>query len=354
MTHIELLAAALRNLQSLRPEIRRQDLLKLLAKKLNVSEQDLRFGPLREIDAATLALWEADMALLARDYPWQYILGETYFMGETVKVEPGVLIPRPDSEVLVEECLNCIEECLNCIHEVQDTTQAISTTTAYNSVSSQAVLSAVGASGRISGEARKRAEILEIGVGSGALIVGILSNFIKHSKYYGRYALKIDATDINPEALDLAARNIAEFAGNDHNSAVNLYYADLFPDANSEVYRGQACTVGQKYRIIYSNPPYISTNERTALARSVSEYEPETALFAGHDGMEFYERILNGAADFLEIGGYLLFEHGAEQQEQLIALAAANPRAVYRLLKKRRDYRGLNRVTVFALEAVLI
>ena len=181
--------------------------------------------------------------------PLQYILGETEFMGLTFHVEPGVLIPRADTEILVEKALKVMPP---------------------------------------------NARVLDIGTGSGAIAVSLAR--------LGQ-AERVTAVDVSDKALEIARKN-AENNGAD----VEFVKSDCF-----------SALQGRKYDMIVSNPPYISDEEMQTLMPEVRQ-EPELALFGGGDGLDFYRRISRVSPEHLNECGFILFEIGWLQKDEVSAL----------------------------------
>lgn len=156
--------------------------------------------------------------------------------------------------------------------------------------------------------------MLEIGTGSG--IVAISTNLETN--------IEVTASDISKDALEVAKKNNRDLRAN-----VKLIESNLFNNI-----RG-------KFDIIYSNPPYIRRDEIKKLEKNVREYEPMLALDGGIDGLDFYRNIIRGADSHLNKDGYLIFEIGYDQKEEL-----------YNLLKDKyevkciKDYNGKDRVII--------
>lgn len=159
--------------------------------------------------------------------PLQYILGKTEFYGLNFKVNSSVLIPRQETEILVEKSLEYIRN--------------------YNP---------------------DNPKILEIGTGSGCISAAIAANTV----------CIIDAVDISPEAINLAEENISKLA---LKGKINFSVKDLFKDISS--FEG--------YDIIVSNPPYIAAIDVPGLNEEVNGYEPFIALSDNDDGLRFYRKI---------------------------------------------------------------
>lgn len=204
---------------------------------------------------------EADYnAAVARRFsgePLQYITGQSEFFGLPFSVGPGVLIPRPETEHLVEEMLRLAAHFFG--PEIQ---------------------------------------IADIGTGSGIIAVA-LAKALPYSR--------IAAVDCSPHALTLARENAQR-----HQVAGRIAFLEgdlLTPLA------------GQHFHILASNPPYIPLADRDSLSVEVRDYEPHQALFAGDDGLAIYHRLIPGAHEYLIPHGWLVLEIGYGQQpaiEQLL------------------------------------
>ncbi|MCB2293162.1 peptide chain release factor N(5)-glutamine methyltransferase [Clostridium algoriphilum] len=185
--------------------------------------------------------------------PIKYILGKCEFMGMDFIVRPGVLIPRPDTEILVEEVIKHIKE-----------------------------------NGYI--------DICDVCSGSGAIGIAI-AEFIKDAN--------VSLYDISPEALAVSALNIKKF---NLSVRVNEEVSDLLQVAIDQ---------NKKFEVIVSNPPYIRQSVIPTLMEDVKNYEPVIALSGGEDGLEFYRRIAEQSLNVLKKGGLLAFEIGYDQREEV-------------------------------------
>lgn len=223
-----------------------------------------------EIPAEQLKEYEWALKKRAERIPVQYIVGETEFMGLRFKVNSNVLIPRPDTETLVEEALKL---------------------------------------------AKPGMKVLDMCTGSGCIITSI----VYHGKEIEGYA-----SDISRHAINVAKEN----AKNNHVS-VMFETGDLFDHIKG------------KYDMIVSNPPYIRTDEIPKLMPEVQNFEPVQALDGKEDGLYFYRRIVTEAKDYLNEGGYLLFEIGFDQGEDVSELMEQAGFANVRVIK---DLAGNDRV----------
>ena len=225
-----------------------------------------------------LTVYEGYLSEREQGRPTQYILGEWEFMGLPFHVGEGVLIPRGDTEVLVETIL-----------EKQQ---------------SEPIKS-----------------ILDIGTGSGCIPVSL--------GHYGKFE-KIMAVDISPKALGYAAKNSAE-----NRVSIDFYESDLFTNIPSE-WKG-------RLDAIVSNPPYIPKKDIAELMTEVKDFEPMNALDGGEDGLDFYRAIVEQGREWLKDGGWLFFEIGYDQGEDLRNLLKEFG---YTEVEIRQDLAGLDRVAM--------
>jgi release factor glutamine methyltransferase len=224
--------------------------------------------------------------LLARRFagePMQYILGETEFYGLSFRVTPEVLIPRPETEHLVEKILEWSHRFL----------------------------------GRV-----EAARIVDVGTGSGAIAVALA-----HLLPQSAVRAAVTAIDLSAAALDVARQN-AEING--VGERIRFLCGDLL-----------APVAGEQFEIVVSNPPYVPGSDRDALAVEVRDYEPGLALFAGDDGLEVYRRLIPAAFNVLIAGGLLALECGYEQQAAITALLGASG---FKRIEFFPDLQGIPRV----------
>lgn len=246
-------------LRAVEPEEPRRLLLRLLSIELGLSRTDL----ILKADQLTLSLedrekLEVKVGRLVQGEPLAYVTGTQAFYDLDFLVTPDVLIPRPDSEVLIE------------------------------------------AVDRLIAGKPDSLRALDIGTGSGALIISIA----KLVQERGFTDWTFHATDISQAALEIAKNNARRLIPE---RTIDFELADLWP-------RGGA------YDLIISNPPYITADAYASLDKSVREYEPPLALQGGSDGLAFYRRLIEGMADYLAPRGSFIFEIGWDQRESVCSL----------------------------------
>ena len=238
----------------------------------------------RPLTEEELAIYREYVRRRGNFEPLAYILGEKEFMRNTFKVNKATLVPRPETELLVESLLKAAPYL------------------------------------RREGDVK----ILDIGTGSGAIIVSLL-DYLPHAKGVG--------VDISVDALVTAKAN-ADAIG-DVKERIGFVRSDVF----------SKLPVEKKFDIIVSNPPYIPAGDIATLDKDVQQ-EPVTALDGGADGLDFYRRITAEAAEHMEAEGLLAFEVGIHQAE---AVAQLCRNAGFAKTAIRKDYAGIERM-VFAVK----
>ena len=236
----------------------------------------------RPLTENELAQFKQYVVRRAKQEPLAYILGEKAFMRNMFKVTPDTLVPRPETELLVESIVMAAE--------------------------------AVGGD----------VKILDIGTGSGAIIVSLL-DYLPQAKGVG--------LDISVGALTVAKEN-----------AVSIGVAERAGFLCSDVF--SALPLDKKFDIIVSNPPYIPAGDIAGLAKDVQQ-EPVGALDGGADGLDFYRRITKEAPLHMVEDGLLAFEIGIYQGE---AVAELCRQAGFGAVVIRKDYAGIERMVFAAKE----
>src|SRR5580704_8859742 len=189
--------------------------------------------------------------------PTQYLTGKQEFWGLEFEVTPDVLIPRPETEHVIEVALDRLA-----VREIR-----------------------AGRKQTLSGEGLR---IADIGTGSGCIAVALAKDLP---------GAKFLATDISPAALEVAQRNAAR-----HNFADRIEFtlSNLLDEIPSS----------QRFHLIASNPPYIGRREGPTLQREVRDHEPEVALYGGEEGYELYAGLITQSAEHLDPSGILVLELG--------------------------------------------
>ena len=247
--------------------------------------------------------------------PLQYILGSQVFMGLDFEVNEHVLIPRQDTENLVEE-VNKITEAM------------------------KAERASEGDADANDADKNQDIDILDMCTGSGCIIISLVA---MNEGVYGT------AVDLSREAISVARRNAINNSVTDR---VEFYVGDLFDGITEHkeqkvVRAGLSCTkygpARQTFDIIVSNPPYIPTAEIAKLMPEVGDFEPMMALDGDEDGLRFYRQIAADAPDFLKDGGYLIMEIGFDQGQDVRDIFLENNFADVRVIK---DYQDNDRIVV--------
>jgi len=244
--------------------------------------------PERELTAAQSARYQTALAERARGVPAQYITGHQEFWGLDFIVTPAVLIPRPETEHLIETVL-----------ELQTSDFGPS------SPKTQGLRSEVRGQVSKSGAALR---LLDVGTGSGCIAIA-LAKELPHAE--------IHATDISPSALEIARANAAR-----HQVETNIHFHD------ADLLAGIAPAA---LDFVVSNPPYVGDSEADHVQLEVRRFEPRNAVFAGPTGTEVIARLIPQAHAALRPGGWLIFE-----------LSGTIASAVDRLLREAHAVHGHN------------
>jgi release factor glutamine methyltransferase len=220
--------------------------------------------------------------LRAQGMPVQYITGNQEFMGLDFHVTPDVLIPRPDTEILVEEA---IQEA-----SLMD----------------------------------KPLIIVEIGTGSGAIALS-LAHYIKDAQ--------VHTIDISPKAIAIAKKNAKKLSLEEK---VVFYHGDLLSPIEG-ILEG-------KVDLLVSNPPYIPSKDILNLQREVKDFEPLLALDGGEEGLDFYERIIDQGLGYLSNQGKIIFEIGHDQGDRVSGMI--REMGIFSDIRIIKDLASLDRVVL--------
>ncbi len=251
--------------------------------------------------------------------PLQYILGETEFWGLKIKVTPDVLIPRPETELLVEEAIHKIKGeggKLDDSFRRPASQQPSKDKRVENADNGQAAIERGQLS--VSDNLPPSPLILDIGTGSGCIAIA-LAKHLPHAH--------ILATDISQEALAVAQKNVDS---HELQGRIKLILANIAPWKSFQA-------EGRLFDLIVSNPPYIKKEEIRSLQAEVQR-EPHQALDGGPQGLSCLETILNEAPTFLKSGGFLLLEVGENQADLLKEKWE---------MRTKKDLAGIERFVIF-------
>ena len=252
----------------------------LLAEVLGVNRVDLYVNFEQPLTRAEIDRYRELIRRRGDGEPVAYILGRAYFHNLTLKVDRHVLIPRPETEHVVETALNFLVE----------------------------------------GEWQRPPMVLDLGTGSGAIAIAVAAGFPDAG---------IVAVDASREALEIAKEN-ARVAG--LASRIRLEQSDMFEGLDPM----------ETFDLIVCNPPYVSAEEWDRLPRDVRDYEPRDALYGGPDGLHYYRLLAGQAPQFLRPRGALVLEIGAAQAGAVLELL--NATGHFGAAGVIQDYAGLDRV----------
>jgi len=241
--------------------------LLIISQITQLSKASVKAFPERELNTEQTEKLKNILTQLQTGQPIQYILGVTEFYGLPFKVNPSVLIPRPETEELVEW-----------------------------------ILSSIAQSQTLKAESTKQftGSILDIGTGSGCIAISLKKNLS---------AAQVSAIDVSEGALQTAGENAVL-----NEVQVNFIHADIL-NIKPEIEI-------LKSNIIVSNPPYVTLTDKKQMHTNVTDFEPHSALFVPeHDPLVFYRAIAHFAKASLQPGGLLFFEinesYGKETAELL-------------------------------------
>ena len=241
----------------------------LLAEALGKDRTYLIVNFNEQLSDELLAGYQRLIARRASGEPLQYITGHQEFFGLEFEVTPAVLIPRPETELIVEEVIRLVD-----VHKIA------------------------------------KPVIVDVGTGSGCIAIALARELED---------AKVTAVDISETALEIARRNAAKHELADRVRFVNSDLLAAFPEI-------------QFADFILSNPPYVAVHELPTLQREVRDWEPHTALTDNADGLSFYRRLLNETPIRLKPGGFLICELGFGQSETVSAMADSQVWSEVRLL----------------------
>jgi len=261
----------------------------LLATALDVERLQLYLQYDRPLSSEEREAFKPLLRRRAGREPLQYIIGRTGFRQLELKTDPRVLIPRPETEVLVQEVLDWASAGAGSVERVSD-----------------------GGGGRV----------WDMGTGTGAVALSLAAE--------GTWT-RVVATDVSAEALSVAADNAER---HDLSGLVEFREGSLFEPLEE----------GEQFDVIVSNPPYIADGEKGELQPEVRDWEPAEALFAGEDGLDVIRPLVAGAPERLLSGGLLALECGLGQAERVAA--DVNATGAFATARIRPDLAGRPRVVM--------
>lgn len=220
---------------------------------------------------------------IGENEPYAYLIGKTEFYSMEIKVTPDCLIPRPETELLVERAIELLR----------------------------------------AAKANRTQKLCDLCTGSGCIAVAIAKNYQN---------CKIIATDISDAALAVAAENVGKYNLSDR---IELLCGDLF----EPIIHGLD---DDKFDMIVSNPPYVSDAEFELLDENVKDYEPRQALYGGKDGLDIYRKIIGGLGDHLKPDGVLIMEIGYSQGQAVKQLLEP----VFSEVKIEKDISNNDRIVI--------
>ena len=215
--------------------------------------------------------------------PVAYLVGRCEFYSLPLKITPDCLIPRPETEGLVEKCVHFLREREGCQH------------------------------------------VLDLCTGSGCIAAAIAKNVDD---------AQIVATDVSDAALRVAAENMEKLKLTER---VQLLCGDLFDPIIEGLDEA-------KFDLVVSNPPYVSEAEYESLDKNVKDYEPKDALLAGADGLDVYRRIVEQIGNFLKLDGALMMEIGYAQSPAIREMLEQTD--IFKTIAIEKDFANNDRIAV--------
>lgn len=281
-TVLELITWSTAHLQEKKIDEARLTVELMLAHALKMNRIQLYMNFDKPMMAEELASYKVLLKRRLTREPVQYILGETEFMGFPFSVDARVLIPRPETETLVEETVRCLKSLPR------------------------------------NGEPLA---VLDVGTGSGCIAVSC-AKLLPGTDVYG--------IDVSPAALEVAVLNAER-------NAVSIRFSPI------DIFSDTPLPSPRKFDAIVSNPPYISADVYATLQPEITDFEPRISETDGADGLSFYRRLAVVGKSMLADDGFLALEHAYNQQEEVAGILAD---AGWRSVAAVRDYNGSPRCII--------
>jgi release factor glutamine methyltransferase len=280
----EMIAEGTRMLKATGIECAESDARLLAQYVLKTDYTGLMLKLMDEVDEADRIAFNTCIFKRGTHYPCQYIIGSQEFMGYEFDVAQYVLIPRPETEILVETALDIAGK----MGDGNDQSAGL--------------------------------RVLDMGCGSGC--IGISFKLCRQKKGYTNDTVTL--ADISDKALALTKKNSKKL-----DAEVDIVKTDLFENIDG------------KYDMILSNPPYIRSGDVKTIMKDVRLYEPKLALDGHEDGLYFYKRIIKDAREYLNENGVIIFEIGYDQAEDIRSLLVESG---YTDIEVIKDYAGFDRI----------
>jgi release factor glutamine methyltransferase len=303
----------------------------LLARALDCDRAALLARPERSVESARAELFGEFVRRRAAREPIQHILGRTEFWSMTFLTDPRALVPRPETELLVQAALALVAQPPSAVSVVAGVAQPPPAVSAPAGVAqpSSAVSVVAGvaqpppAVSPLSSVVRPPSSCFaDLGTGAGCIALA-LARELPDAELF--------ASDLSADALALAAEN-ARLHGLD--GRVRFLLGDMAAPY-------LAAGLAGRFDAVLSNPPYIPAGEIAGLQPEVRDHDPRAALDGGADGLDAVRRLLSETPPLLRPGGALVIEFGAGQAESVRRLA---PHAGWRVERTLRDHQGIERV----------
>ena len=241
----------------------------LLSKTLKKSREEVLINYDQNIEKKSILEFKKYLTRRSQNEPVAYILGEKEFWSKKFKINKNTLIPRPETELLVEYLLKKFKG--------------------------------------------KKLSILDIGTGSGCIIISLLNN-LKHSNGLG--------IDVSKKAIEIAKKNSSYHKLQNNLKLINKHLNGI---------------LNRKFDLIVSNPPYIKSKELKNLSEDIKRYEPRIALDGGNDGLDLIRKVIYKSKNILKINGTLALEIGYGQFKKVSKILIDNK---FRTVSVIKDYKN--------------
>ncbi len=236
---------------------------------------------------------------LKKGEPVQYITGISTFLDYELRIKPGILIPRPETEGLAIWVLDVLRQ--------KQMPHAYS------------ISDGIKAKASLAGGEKNTGTILDIGTGSGCIAIALAARLPRY---------QVSACDVDPKTLEVASDNARA-----NNVLIDFFHCDIL--------HAKHAPAGRSFDVIVSNPPYVKQSEKAVMQVQVSDYEPATALFVpDEDPLLYYRAICNMAKNVLRTGGWIFFEINEALGAECLSLIKFYG---FHHVELKQDFRGKDR-----------